>query len=85
MRGGAMAVDGLTLPHCAKGQATVTASGLRVRSLPSTTAAILGGLLAGQVVTVWAVDAGWAIVQAADGLTGWVSMDYLKRVGELTP
>lgn len=78
-------IDGMAFPHCAKGHASVTGSGLRVRTAPSTAGVVLGTLQAGQVVTVWAVKAGWAIVQAADGLTGWASMTYLKPEGELTP
>lgn len=78
-------IDPLTLPHCAHGQATSNVNGLRVREKPSTSAAVLGSLVEGQLVTIWAVDAGWAIVQAANGLTGWTSLPYLAIVGELTP
>jgi hypothetical protein len=45
--------------------------------------AVLGSLAWSEVVTVWAVDGGWAIVQTAAGLTGWASMTYLKVQGEL--
>ncbi len=37
----------------------------------------------GGVVTVWAQENGWAIVQAGDGLTGWANMAYLEPLGEL--
>ena len=76
-------VDGMTLPCSAKGRATVTASVLRVREQPDINAFILGWIKLDQVVTVWAVDATWAIVQDANGLTGWASMAYLQPLGEL--
>jgi hypothetical protein len=69
----------------AKGTATCTAqNGLRVRAAPIA-GAVLGSLTWGEVVDVWSVERGWAIVQTAAGLTGWASMTYLKVQGELTP
>ena len=76
--------DPLTLPICARGVATVTTSGVRVRERPET-GAILGSLSAGQRVTVWALEANWAIVQAENGLSGWVSGQYLHLDRTLTP
>jgi hypothetical protein len=83
-KGGAVtAVDALTLPHMAHGTATCTAqNGLRVRAAPIA-GAVLGSLAWGEVVDVWSVVNGWAIVQTAAGLTGWASMTYLKVQGEL--
>lgn len=79
-------IDGLTLPHCAKGRAFSNAeTGLFVRMKP-VDGAILGSLKPGEFVTVWAVVNGWAIVQTDDGrLTGWTFMDYLTVSGELQP
>ena len=77
-------IDGLTLPNCAKGTATATApNGLRVRATPIAGAAV-GSLAWGEVVTIWAVDKGWAIVQTPT-VTGWASMSYLEVQGALTP
>ena len=72
----------MTIPNCAKGKALCTVTGLRVRDAAET-GAILGTLRQTEVVDVWAVMAGWAIVQTATGLTGWASMEYLTPVGEL--
>lgn len=77
-------IDGLALPHCAKGTAVVL-DRLNVRADPHTGALVVGLLLPSEVVTVWAVLNGWAIVQRVDGLTGYASMAYLKLVGVLTP
>jgi len=77
-------IDGLTLPHCAKGTAAVL-DRLNVRADPHTDALVVGLLLPSEVITVWAVLNGWAIVQRVDGLAGWASMAYLKPVGELAP
>lgn len=67
----------------AKGRATVTGDKLNVRSIASSAGVVLGQLRAGEVVDVWSVVGGWAIVQNAAGLTGWASMAYLKVQGEL--
>jgi uncharacterized protein YgiM (DUF1202 family) len=78
-------VDALTLPHCAHGTAIATAERQNVREQPHTSAEILGQLLKGQTVTVWALDQGWMIVQIDDGLTGWAAAEYLRVVGTLAP
>lgn len=67
----------MTIPNCAKGTA-ITTDRLNVRAEPSTAAAVLGLLLPSEVVTVWAVLNGWAIVQNVRGLTGWASVAYLN-------
>jgi hypothetical protein len=74
--------DGMTIPHCAKGEATTTER-LNVRDAPKIAGKSFGILAAGETVTIWAVVEGWAIVQAAGGLTGWASMAYLTPMGEL--
>ena len=76
-------VDALALPHCAKGMAVCTVLSLRVRAAP-VDGAIVGSLQQDEVVTVWARDGEWAIVQNGAGLTGWASVKYL-RLGTLTP
>lgn len=83
----AEAADPLCIPNCAKGRAKVVAQdGLRMRDAPSVDGAIVGDLVDGQEVTVWACDpAGWWIVQTDDGLTGWSSSRYLRAVGTLVP
>jgi sugar phosphate permease len=75
-------LDGMTIPNCAKGQATGTVIGLRVREA-AVNGAVLGTLRQDEVVDVWAVVNGWGIVQTVSGLTGWASMEYLKPMGEL--
>jgi hypothetical protein len=74
--------DGMTIPNCAKGTATTT-DRLNVRDAPKIYGKSFGILAHGESVIVWAVANGWAIVQAASGLTGYASMEYLKPVGEL--
>ena len=66
----------------AHGTAVVGANKLNVRADPSTTAAIIGQLAPSELVTVWALSDGWAIVQAVSGLTGWAVAEYMT-VGEL--
>jgi len=74
-------IDAMTLPHMAHGTA-ITTDRLNVRAEPTTAAPARGLLVAGELVTVWAVDDGWAIVQNVSGLTGWASTAYLQ-VGAL--
>ena len=74
-------VDGITIPHCAHGQARVLAR-LYVRSEPSKQSEQLGLLAPGELVDVWGVQDGWCIVQTVSGLTGWASLAYLEPVGE---
>lgn len=74
----------LASPHCAKGTARAKGDGLRVRKT-APAGEVWGYLAQSQVVTVWAVANEWALVQAANGLTGWVSMAYLTPQGELLP
>jgi uncharacterized protein YgiM (DUF1202 family) len=76
-------VDALTLPHMAHGTASCRGDRLNVREQPNTASRVVGQLLKGQSVTVWALSGGWMIVQTAEGLTGWASEQYLKVDGEL--
>ena len=78
-----MAVDALTLPLCGLWAARANVSGLRVRAAP-VTGRIICSLTLAQRVTVWAIDRGWAIVQAEDGQAGWASLEYLTTE-ELAP
>ena len=78
-------VDGMTLPHCAKGVAVCTVAKLNVRMEPSIDAAIMGVLIKDEAVNVWALYQGWMLVQAVNGLTGWAAAQYLSVVGELAP
>ena len=77
-------IDALTIPHMAHGTAVVGINKLNVRADPTKTATIVGQLAPSELVTVWALSDGWAIVQASSGLTGWVAAEYMT-VGELTP
>ena len=77
-------IDALTIPHMAHGTAVVGTNKLNVRVDPTTAAPIIGQLAPGELVTVWALSDGWAIVQAVSGLTGWVVAEYMT-LGELTP
>ncbi len=77
-------IDALTLPHMAHGEARVGKDKLNVRLDPLLTAAILGQLAPGELVTVYALDDGWAIVQNTAGLTGWVKAEHMA-LGLLTP
>lgn len=72
-------------PNCAKGRAVVTATTLNVRSGNGTSFSIIGKLAYGAVVDVWAVLAGWYLVQASNGMTGWCSSQYLRLSEELQP
>lgn len=76
-------IDALTLSHMAHGEARVKSNKLNVRAEPVTTAPILGQLAPGELVTVWALEDGWAIVQNVSGLTGWCAAEYMT-LGELT-
>ena len=75
--------DALDIPNCAKGRATVTATSLRVRSGPGTQYGQAGLLAHNETVTVWAALPEWWLVQAADGITGWCSAEFLRAVGQL--
>lgn len=72
----------MMIPNCAKGTARTTER-LNVRDAPKVSGKPLGVLAVGETVTIWAVASGWGIVQAASGLTGFASMEYLRPVGEL--
>lgn len=76
-------MDALTIPLCAHGQGACIPPKLNVRDTPS--GSIVGQLTAGQPVTIWASDAGWLIVQADNGLTGWAAEQYIKIEGALIP
>jgi uncharacterized protein YgiM (DUF1202 family) len=78
-------IDALTLPHMAHGTAICTAERQNVRAEPNTTAHVLGTLRKDELVTVWAQDSDWLIVQSENGLTGWAAAQYLKVSGELVP
>ena len=73
-----MTPDTIDLPNMAHGQATVTVDRLHVRVRPTTASERYGVLIKDQVVDVWALVDDWALVQAADGLTGWSAARYLK-------
>jgi uncharacterized protein YraI len=77
-------IDALTIPHMAHGEARVKPGNrLNVRTDPTPTAPVRGQLTPGELVTVWALDNGWAIVQNVAGLTGWAAAEYME-VGALT-
>jgi len=58
---------------------TVTGEGVRLRSAPSTSAAILELMYSGETVTVCAMSGTWYYVQRAKtGTYGWVSGSYVK-------
>jgi SH3-like domain-containing protein len=79
-----MTFDALTIPHMAHGQARVRDAKLNVRAEPQPAAPILGQLAPGELVTVWALDDGWAIVQNVSGLTGWSKAEHMT-LEDLTP
>ena len=79
-----MPFDALTIPHQAHGEARVKTNKLNVRGEPRPDAPILGQLVPGELVTVWTLADGWAIVQNVSGLTGWASAEHMT-LGELTP
>lgn len=56
---------------------TVTATSLRVRSLPTTAAEVLAELPQGSKVTILSSSDRWGLIGLADGRQGWVSVDYL--------
>ena len=66
-------IDALTIPHMAHGTAVVGINKLNVRADPTKTATIVGQLAPSELVTVWALSDGWAIVQNVsrpDGVGG---------------
>lgn len=71
-------------PHCAHGRAIVIATTLLVREGPGAQYAVVGRLAEGAQVDVWMLTDGWCRVQAADGLTGFVSFAWLRVLGVLT-
>ncbi|HML47928.1 MAG TPA: SpoIID/LytB domain-containing protein, partial [Clostridia bacterium] len=70
-----------TTPGTGLGQATVVLSNpnnnLNLRSQPNTKATVLAGIPNGAVVTVYAVNDGWAQVRYG-GLSGYVSTAFLQ-------
>ena len=73
--GAGLALAGTTAASAAPVQATTA---VNVRAQPSGTAAVTGGLAAGQVVEATQCTAGWCHIQAPEG---WVSARYLVAVG----
>lgn len=64
---------------------TVTAYALNIRKGPSTSYAIVGGLLQNQKVTVTATASnGWYKIKTASGTVGYVSPKYLKVSGDVS-
>jgi hypothetical protein len=61
----------------AHGSARVGENKLNVRADPLLTAPILGQLVPGEVVIIFALDDGWAIVQNVSGLTGWAAAEHM--------
>lgn len=82
-------LDGMTLPHCAKGMGVVTAeTGLRCREgYPD--GPVLAVWSPGKKLTVWAIENDWWLVQdEASGLAGWSfggAGTYLQAIGKLEP
>lgn len=64
-------------PKAAPSTHSVTATSLRVRGLPTTSAEVLAELPLGSMVTILTSRDGWGLVGLADGRKGWVSIDYL--------
>ena len=60
------------------GKATVTTSGLNVRSGPGTTHSRITQLPKGTVVPVVKIEKGWAQIRLTQGSLGWVSTQYLQ-------
>jgi uncharacterized protein YgiM (DUF1202 family) len=76
-------LEPMALPHCAKGTAQVLEDEVRVRTR-KVDGKVVGFLAKGESVTIWAVEAGWAIIQTSS-LTGWASMEYLHPDTDLLP
>jgi hypothetical protein len=64
------------LPTIALPQMTVTASVLNIHSTPG--GPVVGVLDHGSVVSVVKAEANWAMVTAANGVTGWAYLQYLS-------
>lgn len=62
---------------------TVTDGPLNVRQAPGTDQAIVGKLYAGQTVTISKTENNWHSI-SANGITGWVSGDYVGNIKTLT-
>lgn len=84
-----MPIDGMTMPHCAKGTGIVTSTtGLRCREgYPD--GKVLVVWPRGKQLTVWAVESDWWLVQdEASGVAGWsfgAAGAYLQPIGKLEP
>lgn len=59
----------------------VTASSLNIRKSPSTSAAVVGKLSAGQKVEVLSLDGYWAKIHTSSG-TGYIHKNYLKLINQ---
>lgn len=55
----------------------VTASALNVRAEPNTTAAILGKVVKGDIVTILSTQGEWINIKTAAGVKGWVMKQYV--------
>ena len=68
------------VPQPASVECTVIARSLRLRSGPSTDTAVVAGLANGQVLRASArnPEATWVAVQTPEGLSGWVSAEFVS-------
>ena len=68
------------VPQPVSVECTVIARSLRLRSGPSIDTAIVAGLANGQVLMVSArnPEATWVAVQTPEGLSGWVSAEFVR-------
>ncbi|MGK0701844.1 SH3 domain-containing protein [Priestia flexa] len=58
--------------------ATVNATSLNVRALPSTSGAIVGKLYKGNTINVLTEQQGWAKIQL-NGKDAWISSEYIEK------
>lgn len=63
---------------------TVTADSLRIRSGPGTGYEVVGSLKEHNTVTILSSSSGWLKVKTSNGITGWVSDDYVALSGSST-
>lgn len=62
----------------------VTATELRIRKAPKTSAGVLGKVKKGTMVTITKLNGDWGYLAAGAGVKGWVALEYLSHVNSST-
>lgn len=62
-----------------QGNYFVTASSLRIRKAPKTSAGVLGTVKKGTIVTISGLNGDWGYLSDGAGVQGWVALKYLSH------